>query len=167
MARSEPNNVTFGIGSKESRIVNPLSKYLGSAPVSAPVFAKWCGRSFADERIEFAKSECERVAALEDNVFVLVSVVPKRDMLKWPIEYELDVFDVQGRSSSFVAIQPSEEFSPSFDKYPEVGLVTRDTGTASFTLMFIMPRAVAESTTSATLRTSSQAGACKWSKSEG
>jgi len=155
--------MAMGIGRRELRVVLPIAGDMGTEALDATAFAERGASVFDDSRCKYGAEECKKAQAYRDPVFVVVSISPKSEMIKWPVRYVLEVTDSRKNKTSYVAIQPlAESSSYSYDDVDEVGFCTRLEGVDGFSLLFIVPKDVAQSMTRVALQ--SDHGTIKWQK---
>ena len=138
----------------------PVAGDMGTEALDAAEFAKRGASVFDDSRCKYAAEECTKAQAYPYPIFVVVSIYPKSETTKWPVRYVLEVTDSRKNRTSYVAIQPLAE-SSSFS-HDEVGFCTRLEGVDSFSLLFIVPKDVAQSITRVAVQ--SRHGTIKWRK---
>jgi hypothetical protein len=152
--------VLLGVGRRELNVVLPIADQMGTQPLSPSRFAELGGKVYDDSRCSFAAAECRRLSTCQDPIFLIVSVRPKSELIKWPVQYHLTILDAQKGKYTCVAIQPLASSSDS--QYNEVGFCTRLEGADEFSLLFVVPKTVAQSMIRAELI--SVQGTCKWKK---
>jgi len=148
------------LSSKGPQIFLSIADYMGTQALDAATFAQRGASVFDDDRCKYAAEECKKAQAYQNSIFVIVSISQKSGNANWPAKYVLEVTDSQKNKTSYVAIQPIVE-QPSYS-HDEVGFCTRLEGVNEFSLLFIVPKNIAQNM--ARLALKSPDGTIKWRK---